>query len=632
MGALTDYADEFDGNLTPQDFGATPGFSDVDMGGLGEIVRQTAGDLNADYQRARTNVEARRPELRDAQGALAQSYMDGYDENAYDAQAWAQAGIGAATPTLSSLESLNRAVAGYSGVKLKQRADFGQRMQQEKQAKLEAVQQEQLLDQATKKAAPAQLIDLYKAGLISRARLAAAISDRYVNVQGRGLYDKFERKIAVPSFKPVELLQTMQAETSKQLEQDKNLHFETAEEYQAAYNKIMAQKIQQADAISGGLFSSQLKETNIDPLTAAPAAPAPQPQAAPVQQGDAIPNNPALPNVINKGFDAENQAFLADKLPAPASARSPIGAPGTLATDADDGGIGALAGVDAQVDAVNGVAPAPVAAAPAPVQVAEAPIAAPVESDIPATPWASYALKPLPTAKPKPAVGMYNKVQQEREIARAQQEEKNAENEYTALAERSNVSSQWFDTLRQMDSMDMGATGSFAKIREGAGDFLASLGYEKSDMAKDAVQLGSINNLIMQGIQQRLSVQNGVQARDDAAREEQSFARITDPKLKFKALIKQAEAKALRTVEQEEFYRTWKQDKGSYAGAQSAWNKYIQDTPIFTMYGGKPVYMQTFVDGYLKRNQAAFEEDGVPKHLQVEKATQAWRDVAKRAK
>jgi hypothetical protein len=614
MGALQQYQEGYDDEPTPQDFGATSPFANVDMGGLGAIVQQTADDLSADYTRSRAGVEARRPQLAQADEELANSYMKGYDENAYDAQSWAQAGIGAATPTLSALESLNRAVAGYSGVKLQQRADYGKRVQQEKEAKQRALQRDQQIDLAVQKAAPEQLIDLYKNNLISRSRLAGAIANRYVNVPGRGLVDKAQLAegkdgVVVPSFQPVEMLQKMQTETAKELEQDKNFHFNTKEEYQAEYDRRLQQKIQMADQVSGGLFTKQLAGTGAPQ----PAMTAPQPQvAAPLPEETAI----------NSGFTPENQEFLASQqpVPPPGVAESPMGAPGTLASDAEDGGLAGLENIDAQVAQVAGGAPAPVV----PPAVAE-----PVGLG---TPWTKYAMMPNPQAAPKAGTKMFSKPDQEAEIARRQQGEKNAENAYTEIAKQSESTAQWYDTLRQMEEMDLNATGSFANIRNSAGKLLESLGYPNAGLAKDAKNLSSVNNLIMQGIQQRLAVQNGVQAKDDADRERQSFAQITDPKQVFKALVTQAKAKALRTVEQEEFYRAWKADKGSYDGASTAWNKYLIDTPIMTNYGGKPVYMHQWIDGFIKRNEKAFADDGVTPAQAQEIAGDEWRKIPKRAK
>jgi hypothetical protein len=254
-------------------------------------------------------------------------------------------------------------------------------------------------------------------------------------------------------------------------------------------------------------------------------------------------------------------------------------------------------------------------------QLAEAPAVA--------APWARYATTPV--RKPAPIVGgIYNKVEQEHTMAQQAAAEKNAEDNYSAIAKESESTAMWYDTLRELDNTDIKATGSFANIRNSAGKLLETMGYPNSGLAKDAKDLSKINNLLMQGIQSRLSTQNGVQAKDDADRERQSFAQITDPKNVFKALVKQAQAKSLRLIEKEQFYQTFKSTNGSYNGASTSWNNYIKDTPLFAMYGGKPVYYNQFIDGFLAQNKSAMAKDGLSQAEQTEKATDAWRRIAKK--
>jgi hypothetical protein len=564
-------------------------------------------DLYADYQRTRDVAKDNRANMRAASDELANSYMKGYDENAYGAQAWSQAGIGAAHPTLSALESLNRAVAGYSGVKLQQRADLGKRIEQEKAERLRQQQVEQQLDSATKNDASQKLLDLYKTGQISRMQLASALTQRYVNVPGRGLVDKWALAqgsgdgVVVPGFKPIELLQQMQKDTAAQLEQDKNLHFEDADAYQNAYNKILQGKISEADKLSGGLFSNAISSSKIDPFT-------PQ-NPAPAQELETLKSEPYSVKVAPGTPDAEKAAIM-------------------QAAEADFAKNGATmpAGPEVAPEPITATAPV---AAPGSIMPKSEPMPAPFK---PAAPWGEYATRPLPAAKAKPAVTMFSKVQQERDIEREKQAERWAEEGYKNIAQQSTSTAAWYDTLRAMESTDLKATGSFANVRNFSGKLLESMGYPNAEAAKSATTLSGLNNLIMQGIQQRLSVQNGVQARDDAERERQSFAQITDPQNVFKHLVKQAQAKALRQMEQEEFYRAWKTDKGTYVGADGAWNDYIKDTPIFATYGGQPVYMNQWVDSWLRTNKEALDDKGYDAAARAKMAADAWRAIAKRKK
>ena len=108
----------------------------------------------------------------------------------------------------------------------------------------------------------------------------------------------------------------------------------------------------------------------------------------------------------------------------------------------------------------------------------------------------------------------------------------------------------------------------------------------------------------------------------------QSFAQISDPKTVFKGLLQQAKAKSARLIERDQFYQTWKADKGTYQGASAAWNNYIKDTPLFAMYAGQPVYYNQFIDAYVAKNKAAFEKKGIPPQKQYEIASDAWKAVA----
>jgi hypothetical protein len=657
MGGLTelteaDYGIDEDYG-TPQAFGATPGMfpgEEEQMGGLSKIVTNIQNDLDSDYVKARAAVDERKPLLRAANEDYAKSFMEGYDPNAYQAQAWAQAGIGAAAPTLSALESLNRAVAGYSGVKLQERADFGKRVEQEKQAKVQALEKEQAVDQATKAGAPLKLIDLYKQGLISKGRLVQAMSTRFFNTP-QGVADRLRLQqglppIVIPNFKRGEMMEKVMSEVSKEAEQDKNLHFKDADARNAWIQQETNRRIEMIDRATGGAYKQDLSadmygqppvqtaQQQPPPMVAPPQA-APQPQAGPVEPlplgpvddvemrympGEDPNLHPEDPSMFVKPY---TEAGVTSAIPPPTQPPPHWKIPTGEGEPVD------MAALTPIQPPIQGGAPAPVVTPEPPIQVAST-----TDVELPPTPWAKYATAPAP--KVAPYVGqpkIFNKVEQEAEIARVQQREKNAENEYMEIAKQSGGAATWYDTLRQMEKMDLNATGNFANLRNVAGKVLATMGYDDARLAKEAVDISSLKNIIMQGIQQRLAIQNGVQAKDDAIREEQSFAQITDPKMVFKALVKQAQAKELRVMEKEEFYRTWKDTHGgSFDGATGAWNRYIRETPIFTMYGGKPLYFEQFIEGFKTRNGKAMEKDGLTPQQQIEEATEAWRKVAKTRK
>lgn len=621
MGVLTDYAQQAQPQLSPSD----------PMTGLNSLIGGLSGDIMQDYQKARSAGGLRAPQIQQASDELATSSMAGYDANAYDANAWAQAGIGAATPTLSALESLNRAIAGYSGVKLQQRADLGKRIQAEKQQKLEMLQHQQKLDDTTQKDSAEKLIQMWKDGLISKSRLAGALASRFFNtpqgVADRQLLEQGKPPIVIPNFKRGDMLQTLQAEIAKEVEQDKNYHFSSSEERDAKIAELTQLRLQQLDKVTNGAFSRDINANVNDQApqvddNGAPVAVQPPVFTAP-PQAQVVP--PVTTVSAPVGLDPENAEWLkthsgrATQLPT-------MGAPGTTAEDKE---FGYSLPPDGAIERVAGGRPRKGGPIPVPVAPsAEALAQVEQPQSQPPAPWGRYVLTPV--AKPVVRAGqIFNKVEQQTEIKRGEEAEKNAEAQYSDISKQSEATAQWYDTLREMEGINSKDTGSFAKIKLGVGNLLESLGAPNSKAVESATGIATLNNLLMQGIQSRLSTQNGVQARDDAVREQQSFAQITDGPSRFKALIKQAQAKALRVVEKEQFYSAWKAQKGTYVGASTEWNNYIKDTPVFAMYGGKPVYYNQFIDGFLAKNKAKMTKDGLSEAQQVEEATTAWRAIAK---
>lgn len=607
MGALTDYS-----QAVPTQPGG-PGFNET-MGGLNGLIGNLSGDIMEDYTKARQASQVRAPALQQLADEASSAPMQGYDENAYNAQAWSQAGIGAATPTISALESLNRAVAGYSGVKLQQRADFSKRLQQEKQMKLEFAQAQEAGDKATAKDSAAQLIQMWKDGLMSKQQLMSHLYDEFVNVPGRGLVSKKvlqqggtpEQAVVVPSIQPSQMFQTMLTSIAAEAEQDKNLHFKTPAERDAWIKRTAEQRWKVIAAASNGAIPDDPYSYGV---TTIPAKGAPPPVVGAPATGE--------------GLTPENFEFLQGKAGygAPQGDRGAVmGAPGTTATDIAEGTSDLQVSPVPKERARQGEAP------PIPVAV-ESP---PEDTAIaPAAPWGKFATMPLPKPSIGQRSGMFSKEAQQRAIAQDAASEKNAEDAYARAAQEAEGTASWYDTLRQMESTDLKATGSFATVRQATGNLLASLGYPNSEVANNAKSLSMLNNLLMQGIQSRLSTQNGVQARDDAIREQQSFAQLSDPPTVFRALIKQAQAKALRVVEKEQFYQAWKAQHGTYNGATTGWSAYIKETPIMTMIGGVPIYYNQFIDGFVARNKAQFDKEGVPENKRVEIATEAWRKQSK---
>jgi len=605
-------------------------------GGLQSMIGKLSGDIFTDYSNARQANANRAPQIEQATQEAVDAPMQGFDGNAYQAQAWGQAGIGAATPTISALESLNRAIAGYSGVKLQERADYGKRVAEAKALKLNQLNMQQKQDMDIQQNAGKQLIDMFRNGQISRAQLLRAASERFVNVPGRGLTDKQllaqeleagrdgNAAVVVPALNPAQMFQQLQSSVALEAEQNKNLHFKTESDRNAwMANTVKRRWTDIVRSSNGALPMNPYAQQQYQPE--APQAPLDEDGLPDMNwNGNPVPNMPMQPkgpvrgNMLNTPVSPSEMTLMPGEVPPgagedPSLTLKPIyggGRPPTIIN-----GPGQYSGPP---PAMPGMAEPPAM----PEQ--------PAQPVMPAAPWGSYATRPFKVADTSQPTGMYDKTASERIQARNAASEKNAEDMYIDIAKQAESSAEWGSVLQELSATDVSKTGSFANVRNSAGKLLASLGYENAGLAQDAQNLSKINNLLMQGIQARLSTQNGVQAADDAVRERQSFAQITDPRKVFKALVTQAQAKTERVVEKEAFYNAWKAKNGSFVGASTEWNNYIKDTPIFAMYGGQPIYYNQFIKAFISQNAQAFKKDGVPEEVQVQQATDAWRKIAKK--
>jgi hypothetical protein len=575
------------------------------------VVSGLSNDMLSDYHKAHDDSQNRRGALDSAVNDAANSYMQGYDPNAYDAQAWAQAGIGAATPTLSALESLNRAVAGYSGVKLKQRADFGERLAQQKQLQMQYLQQQQKQDDSTQSENAKNLIQLYKDGLVTKGTMMNALGQRYKIIPNVGMVDTWKLMqganpkeavvVNMPQVRTGELMSKINEQVAAELAQDKTFHWTNLDDYNREFQRRVASRVGAVNSATGGIFQSLLaQDPNVGspPVLQQPMAPGKVGGPLPAGTIEEAPVSSAAPNIttVNPGQPVSGMFDFTKNTPAE---------------------------LHAQVDKTPDLSPEQKTQFHAMIDQG-----AQDNAQIPAGPWTGYVRPQVQTAKPLPS-GMYDKSAQEQQIEQGKQAEKNAEDAYQKVSDKAGSAMNWYDTVRTMKSMPLEGVGSFAGIRQGVGNMLSTFGMPNADLAKEATNLSSLNSLIMQGIQQRLSTQNGVQARDDALREQQSFAQITDPKRTFKALIAQAEAKSLRMVEQQQFYQSWKAQNGTYTGADAAWNRYIKDTPLFTNYAGQPMYQNQFTDKFMELNKGNFDKQGLTEAQRYDIATKQWRAIAK---
>lgn len=126
------------------------------------------------------------------------------------------------------------------------------------------------------------------------------------------------------------------------------------------------------------------------------------------------------------------------------------------------------------------------------------------------------------------------------------------------------------DELRQL-KFD---PGLFAKWKQRGGNIMEALG-EKGPLAKMAAESGNAESLLQALSNARISLEKGVQTRDDEVRFKAELAKITDPRDAYDYMLKHMKELGQKSIDHYNYVESWRRDHGgnSYDGSDQAWQK-----------------------------------------------------------
>lgn len=122
-------------------------------------------------------------------------------------------------------------------------------------------------------------------------------------------------------------------------------------------------------------------------------------------------------------------------------------------------------------------------------------------------------------------------------------------------------------------------TGLFAPAKTEAARFLSAIGVQ--DAAQYAADAQTFKATAQERVLERQLEQKGVQTTSDAARMEQTFARLGNEVEANRFLFDVAEAQAKYEIETRKFWDNWWNKNGTYEGVEDAWDKAGGSKSIF---------------------------------------------------
>ena len=122
-------------------------------------------------------------------------------------------------------------------------------------------------------------------------------------------------------------------------------------------------------------------------------------------------------------------------------------------------------------------------------------------------------------------------------------------------------------------------TGLFAPAKTEAARFLSAIGVQ--DASQYAADAQTFKATAQERVLERQLEQKGVQTTSDAARMEQTFARLGNEVEANRFLFDVAEAQAKYEIETRKFWDNWWNKNGTYEGVEDAWDKAGGSKSIF---------------------------------------------------
>jgi hypothetical protein len=228
-----------------------------------------------------------------------------------------------------------------------------------------------------------------------------------------------------------------------------------------------------------------------------------------------------------------------------------------------------------------------------------------VKAYIPKTPGA----EPIPIGEPY-------RTQPQTQVNIGQEKAEKAEfgkslvKEYEGIRDRAYSSTDAISQLQMAKNIDV-RTGALEQYKSSASALAEGLGFDPAKIGLDSATNPQAFNAIMQNlVLTKMQAQKGPQTENDAKRITSTVAGLTNTQDAKDFLLDSAIAVAERDVEMADFYDAHRDRTGSLEGARKAWNKHIQNVPLFANNPttGRPVFFSQFRGAVRDANPEATED------------------------
>lgn len=162
--------------------------------------------------------------------------------------------------------------------------------------------------------------------------------------------------------------------------------------------------------------------------------------------------------------------------------------------------------------------------------------------------------------------------------------------------------------------------GAFAEWKRKGGNLLEALG-SNGPLAKAAAQSGDAKKILQQLTNARVSLEKGVQTKDDVERFQREIAQITDPKEGYRYMLKYMEEMANKQIEQFNAADNYRKQNGHLDGFEQTWQQRNQQMGgLVKRYQGAMVSRSEFINAMMKANAAGYKGKEAQLRADVEKA------------
>lgn len=174
--------------------------------------------------------------------------------------------------------------------------------------------------------------------------------------------------------------------------------------------------------------------------------------------------------------------------------------------------------------------------------------------------------------------------------------------EFSNVSDRADQAEQEITTLRLMRNtaqQEGFRTGAVEPLRNTLAAVAKGLGVPLSDSRiQQVVDAQTFTALGGQLLANRLAAQKGPQTDQDAQRMLQTLASLDKEADANDFLLRSGIALRSREIEQRDFFRDWRADKGTLDGASQAWSRFKNEVPLFGISPntGRPVFFTEFAE------------------------------------